>query len=104
MHTTLAELTEHKIISIIRGVSSVDILPVANALYRGGMKDASDRGWRKSKKIIASQISKIRRSEKAYGYILFSYESLYKKAFACCEKRWATRCTSGPAPFLHRYR
>lgn len=34
------------------------------ALYRGGMKDASDRGWRKSKKIIASQISKIRRSEK----------------------------------------
>lgn len=50
------------------------------ALYRGGMKDASDRGWRKSKKIIASQISKIRRSEKAYGYILFSYESLYKKA------------------------
>lgn len=44
------------------------------------MKDASDRGWRKSKKIIASQISKIRRSEKAYGYILFSYESLYKKA------------------------
>lgn len=50
------------------------------ALYRGGMKDVSDRGWRKSKKIIASQISKIRRSEKAYGYILFSYESLYKKA------------------------
>ena len=50
------------------------------ALYQGGMKDASDRGWRKSKKIIASQISKIRRSEKAYGYILFSYESLYKKA------------------------
>ena len=49
------------------------------ALYRGGMKDASDRGWRKSKKIIASQISKIRRSEKANGYILFSYESLYKK-------------------------
>ena len=49
------------------------------ALYRGGMKDASDRGWRKNNKVIASQISKIRRSEKVYGYILFSYESLYKK-------------------------
>lgn len=50
------------------------------ALYRGGMRDASDRGWRKSKKIIASQISKIRRSKNVYGYVLFSYESLYKKA------------------------
>ena len=49
------------------------------ALYRGGMRDASDRGWRKSKKVIASQISKIRRSQKTNGYILFSYESLYKK-------------------------
>ena len=38
MHTTLAELTEHKIISIIRGVTSVDVLPVANALYRGGIR------------------------------------------------------------------
>ena len=49
------------------------------ALYRGGMRDASDRGWRKSKTIIANQINKIRKSEKTYGYILFSYESLYKK-------------------------
>lgn len=49
-------------------------------LYRGGMKDSADLGWRKSSKVIASQISKTRRSAKVSGYSLFSYESLYKKA------------------------
>ncbi len=48
-------------------------------LYRGGMKDSADLGWRKSSKVIASQISKTRRSAKVSGYSLFSYESLYKK-------------------------
>lgn len=48
-------------------------------LYRGGMKDSSDTGWRKSSKVIASQISKTRRSSLVSGYALFSYESLYKK-------------------------
>ena len=38
MHTTLAELSEKKIISILRGVTSADILPVAEALYRGGIR------------------------------------------------------------------
>lgn len=47
-------------------------------LYRGGMKDSSDIGWSKSSKVVASEISKTRRSEKVSGYALFSYESLYK--------------------------
>lgn len=52
-------------------------------LYRGGMKDSLDRGWRKSSKVVASEISKTRRSAKVSGYSLFSYESLYKKS---CQK------------------
>lgn len=52
-------------------------------LYRGGMKSREDLGWRKSSKVVASQISKTRRSSKASGYSLFSYESLYKKS---CQK------------------
>lgn len=49
-------------------------------LYRGGMKDSSDIGWSKSSKVVASEISKTRRSAKVSGYALFSYESLYKKS------------------------
>lgn len=49
-------------------------------LYRGGMRDSADRGWSRSSKVVASQISKTRRSAKVSGYALFSYESLYKKA------------------------
>lgn len=49
-------------------------------LYRGGMKDSADIGWGRSSKVVASLISKTRRSEKASGYALYSYESLYKKA------------------------
>ncbi len=52
-------------------------------LYRGGMKDSLDLGWRKSSKVVASEISKTRRSAKISGYSLFSYESLYKKS---CQK------------------
>lgn len=52
-------------------------------LYRGGMRDSADRGWSRSSKVVASQISKTRRSAKVSGYALFSYESLYKKA---CQK------------------
>ncbi len=48
-------------------------------LYRGGMKDRSDLGWGRSKKVVASEISKTRRHSKVSGYALFSYESLYKK-------------------------
>lgn len=49
-------------------------------LYRGGMKSSEDRGWSRTSKVIASQISKTRRSAKVSGYALFSYESLYKKS------------------------
>lgn len=52
-------------------------------LYRGGMKDSSDLGWGRSSKVVASEISKTRRSSGVSGYSLFSYESLYKKA---CQK------------------
>lgn len=52
-------------------------------LYRGGMKDSSDLGWGRSSKVVASEISKTRRSSGISGYSLFSYESLYKKA---CQK------------------
>ncbi len=52
---------------------------VGLGLYRGGMKSSADLGWSKSSKVVASQISKVRRSAKANGYSLFSYESLYKK-------------------------
>lgn len=52
-------------------------------LYRGGMKDSLDVGWKKGSKVVASEISKTRRSSGVSGYSLFSYESLYKKA---CQK------------------
>ncbi len=53
---------------------------VGLGLYRGGMKDSSDIGWRRSSKVVASEISKTRRSDKVSGYSLYSYESLYKKS------------------------
>lgn len=49
-------------------------------LYRGGMNDRLDTGWKKSSKVVASEISKTRRSDKVSGYALFSYESLYKSS------------------------
>lgn len=49
-------------------------------LYRGGMRDSMDIGWGRSSKVVASEISKTRRSAKVSGYVLFSYESLYKSA------------------------
>ncbi|MCM1244174.1 MAG: family 10 glycosylhydrolase [Roseburia sp.] len=52
-------------------------------LYRGGMSDRLDTGWKKSSKVVASEISKTRRSSKVSGYALFSYESLYKNS---CQK------------------
>lgn len=52
-------------------------------LYRGGMSDRLDTGWKKSSKVVASEISKTRRSDKVSGYALFSYESLYKNS---CQK------------------
>ncbi len=52
-------------------------------LYRGGMKDSYDLGWRKMSKVVASEISKTRRHAKVSGYALFSYESLYKES---CKK------------------
>ncbi len=52
-------------------------------LYRGGMNDRLDTGWKKSSKVVASEISKTRRSSKVSGYALFSYESLYKTS---CQK------------------
>lgn len=52
-------------------------------LYRGGMRDASDIGWSRSSKVVASEISKTRRNAKVCGYSLYSYESLYK---AACQK------------------
>lgn len=48
-------------------------------LYRGGMKDSSDRGWGRSSRIVADQITKIRSSSKLAGFSLFSYDSLYNK-------------------------
>lgn len=63
-------------------------------LYRGGMKDRSDRGWSRSSKVVASQISKTRRSSKISGYALFSYESLYKKACRKEVKNMLTRIST----------
>lgn len=56
---------------------------VGLGLYRGGMKDSSDVGWKKSSKVVASEISKTRRTSTVSGYSLFSYESMYKKV---CQK------------------
>lgn len=63
-------------------------------LYRGGMKDSLDRGWRKSSKVVASQISKTRRSAKVSGYSLFSYESLYKSSCRKEVKNMLTRIST----------
>lgn len=63
-------------------------------LYRGGMKDSLDRGWRKSSKVVASEISKTRRSAKVSGYSLFSYESLYKKTCRKEVKNMLTRIST----------
>lgn len=49
-------------------------------LYRGGMRDSYDIGWKRSSKVVASEISKTRRSDKVSGYALYSYESLYKSS------------------------
>lgn len=51
---------------------------VGLGLYRGGMSDSFDIGWKRSSKVVASEISKTRRSSKISGYSLYSYESLYK--------------------------
>lgn len=56
---------------------------VGLGLYRGGMKDSLDVGWKKSSKVVASEISKTRRASTVSGYSLFSYESMYKKV---CQK------------------
>nr|MBP3599221.1 family 10 glycosylhydrolase [Eubacterium sp.] len=53
---------------------------VGLGLYRGGMSDRYDRGWKKSSKVIANEIGKIRKNAKVSGYSLFSYESLYKES------------------------
>lgn len=63
-------------------------------LYRGGMKDSLDRGWRKSSKVVASEISKTRRSAKVSGYSLFSYESLYKSSCRKEVKNMLTRIST----------
>lgn len=49
-------------------------------LYRGGMRDSSDIGWKRSQKVVASEISKTRKYADVSGYSLYSYESLYKKS------------------------
>ncbi len=49
-------------------------------LYRGGMIDRYDLGWKKSSKVIATEIGKTRKNAKVSGYSLYSYESLYKES------------------------
>lgn len=56
---------------------------VGLGLYRGGMRDACDLGWKKSSRVIANEIGKLRENTKISGYSLFSYESLYKES---CQK------------------
>ncbi len=53
---------------------------VGLGLYRGGMKDSYDIGWKKSSKVIANEIGRLRKNAKVSGYSLFSYESLYKES------------------------
>lgn len=63
-------------------------------LYRGGMRDSSDIGWKRSSKVVASEISKTRRSAKVSGYALYSYESLYKKSCRYEVKNLLTRIST----------
>ncbi len=49
-------------------------------LYRGGMTDSYDLGWKKNSNVIAKEIDKTRKNSKVSGYSLFSYESLYKES------------------------
>lgn len=64
-----------------KGLNTANItMYIGLGLYRGGMRDSMDIGWSRSSKVVASEISKTRRSAKVSGYVLFSYESLYKTA------------------------
>ena len=36
--TTLSQILEHKIVAILRGMPSSEMIPIANALYKGGIR------------------------------------------------------------------
>ena len=64
-----------------RGLNTAKVpMYIGLGLYRGGMRDSYDIGWKRSSKVVASEISKTRKYADVSGYSLYSYESLYKKA------------------------